>query len=164
VASEERRAPLIELFGDRLHLHELGDRILSGVKRVLDPFAIAALVNSGGALLTALLFGTPFELSAFAVFQGVATGVSTLYGPVRRWVTGAPMKPDGLEGVPDSLVVSAFVQLLGNLASHYTLGTPVDPKIVASYFTVGTIVGVVYGPAKQALLDWLRPIERAQSH
>lgn len=61
----------------------------------------------------------------------------------------------GLGAIADPFIISALINGTGSVALHYAMGLPYDAGVIATFQVVGTAVGLLYKPAKEAVSDAL---------
>jgi hypothetical protein len=61
----------------------------------------------------------------------------------------------GLGAIADPFIISALINGTGSVALHYAMGLPFDAGVIATFQVVGTAVGALYFPAKEAVSDAL---------
>ncbi len=55
------------------------------------------------------------------------------------------------EGLVDSAIIGIAINTIGSLLCWALLGMPPHPAVIAVYMGIGTGVGAVYGPVKDAI-------------
>lgn len=102
--AEKKRAPLIELFGAKIDLEKIRDRVTRGLGAVADPLIISFIINATGSAFAYFAMGVPFDAKLAATYGAIGTVIGAAYFPAKQALIKAmkssPPEPGGEPEAP----------------------------------------------------------------